>query len=482
MPKSKAGPTAVEQQAMLEAIQRQFGDKNPKELYTRFMEARAKQRGGPSGSGPYQLGSAERQYRRLKRLKVGRDTLQTFLDLLSTSNQQYFRFRLGQLDNNEAIAVAINKRVAGGLQAAKAIHPQVGADELTPVLGPVATVRDFLGSRTGSLEQSGIPVEEISIEQSGEYFEPPREISDPRVVISGDDNTKFMLKQIPPDLIDHGQRDVRMDVFRLRFSTIRRSDPYFYQLNEERQKFPDRYGDVVENRKKYFRTKPNESQIPYSLTLFFFIRLLDGNYLYMKRSSDVSWYPNAFDFSGGEGLAVSDFDQGSSYVMRRWLKRAIIEEYFPSRNVPQMRNDQSYEKFYSFSRLAAIGLNTLDASFPILALVQSKMTLNEFKQEWADVCREYPRGKPDSEGTRGVLTEHALRDLVEKGECLGTPLWTILGRGDDGELTADHLEPTENAHRIVMSMKASGPNEPYLHPMACFEIYHMLEAQRLSEG
>ncbi|MFX3679912.1 MAG: hypothetical protein ACN6I5_01380 [Hyphomicrobiales bacterium] len=317
-------------------------------------------------------------------------------------------------------------------------------------------------ARRGGFDAEGVPVHGIRLEDAQEEHRVPSEYLDESIPVRGADLRKFMLAELPPSTFDSQSNDFSLQLMRTSYSTIQKSNPFFYSDHKLRRDPSHAYGDARENILNFATRNPKYTRIPYALTLFFVIRLSDGNLLYMKRSKETPWYPNTFDFSGGEQLDAKDF-VGRYVPLVAWLRRGILEEYFPVEGVAdeEYRSDL-FARFCRSASCVSVSVNTFDHSFPITVLVQSNMDTNQYVKAFWDAQGRWEFGQVDAEGERGVITPTQLRELLTEGktqtEVLYDSVW--LKKRDDGTFEKQ-LRRSVSEHAMHLSPDQMHPMSPY---------------------
>jgi len=222
---------------------------------------------------------------------------------------------------------------------------QTGGYESLRTFGSVIELRRF-HARDGAHKDMGLPGRNISIEDTGFAFEPEPTLRFDGIPYNGENNSKWMLHEVtPPDLDDAADGTATLHVQSTDFETVISCDPSIYHVSNGTDMF-ELNGKSVDNaqrlanRHRFGQLDPKTSAVPYSLTLFYTLILADDKVLFMRRSSDVAWFPNCYEFSGGEQLKPEDMASDTPFAA--WMKRAIREEYV-TRAMPNAAGNAAVE-------------------------------------------------------------------------------------------------------------------------------------------
>ncbi|GJM02662.1 MAG: hypothetical protein DHS20C08_11630 [Rhodomicrobium sp.] len=331
--------------------------------------------------------------------------------------------------------------------------PALYADKF--YLGNIIECRRFNMEGKG-LANKGIDLRHVSVIDEGYSRKPESSLIDLTVTPLGANNTKYCLHKIEPaDLLDAQHDSLDVHIFHSDYYTYYRCQNSVYDCNKNNKNKRLQYGHI----------DPRKNKIPQLFTMFFTVILDDGQILLMRRSSNLTWYPNMFDLSGSENF--NDQDLAAEYSLENCINRGIIEEYFPSIGLDQQAKLDVINETIGLKRLMAVGYHTESCSYPFFAICRLKVDepgyveiLNRIK------TNINPHAQFDKEGELYLTTIQNIRELLKEGSCPIRPL-KFKGGLNASVRFADESELGEQ-DKIILSAEE-------LHPMTAYRMGLILD-------
>ena len=200
-------------------------------------------------------------------------------------------------------------------------------------------------------------------------------------------------------------------------------------------------------RAEFGSLSPETNRIPHSLCLHYIVRLFDGKVLCMRRDKRAAYHASRWSFTGEEQL--SDLDFTSVHAMQALFRRSFCEEVLALRDeTPLDERWEIAEKLVQSTALWSLFVEEGIQNWSLLGFYQLRCDAAELVAEHNRLV-DRGIGTRDLEGAFYVVPHEALTELLVKGSCTATGLFS----GEDVTVAAEDFHPTSR-YRIFRLLRA----------------------------
>jgi len=136
----------------------------------------------------------------------------------------------------------------------------------------------------------------------------------------------------------------------------------------------------------------------------------------MLRSDEVDFEKNKWSFSGEEQLRFNENDSSYPESCQSWFNRAILEEFFPTKEKHVRENwGEKILGYVKMRKVLSVIAEEKYGGFALVGFIHLNMTPKEYSILVGEIQEEHPEATRDDEGSIHSVSHGQLLNLLERG-------------------------------------------------------------------